>query len=101
MAEEIGSRIDELLGKDFSQMSTDEILNIISGGQDFNIPYEDLQSKEGFNKELEKSQKEVDNIIDSLKPQGPPISLKKIEDLSCKYEGDDLYSRIILESIKK
>ena len=101
MSEEIGSRIDELLGKDFSQMSTDEILNIISGGQDFNIPYEDLQSKEGFNKELEKSQKEVDNIIDSLKPQGPPISLKKIEDLSCKYEGDDLYSRIILESIKK
>ena len=52
MAEDIGSRIDDLLGKDFSQMSTEEILGIISGGQDFNIPYEDLQSKEGFEKEL-------------------------------------------------
>jgi len=83
------------------ELSADEILNIISGGQDFNIPYEDLQSKEGFDKELEKSQKEVDSIIESLKPQPPPIPIKEIEGLSCKYEGDDLYSRILLESIKK
>ena len=101
MAEDIGSRIDDLLGKDFSQMSTEEILGIISGGQDFNIPYEDLQSKEGFEKELEKSQKEVDSIIESLKPQPLPISIKDVEYLSCKYEGDDLYSRILIESVKK
>jgi hypothetical protein len=100
MADEVGSRIDKLLGKDFSQMSSEEILNIISGGQNFSIPYEDLQSKEGFAKELDKSQKEAQSIINSLKPKGPPIPMKKIEDLACKYEGDDLYSRILLESIK-
>ena len=101
MAGNIGSRIDDLLGKDFSKMSADEILNIISGGEDFNIPYEDLQSEEGFKKELDKSQKEVDSIIESLKPQPLPIPIKDVEDLSCKYEGDDLYSRVLLESLKK
>ena len=101
MAEDIGSRIDNLLGKDFSKMSTEEILSIISGGQDFNIPYEDLQSKDGFDKELEKSQKEVDSIIQSLKPQPLPIPIKEIDDLACKYEGDDLYSRILIESLKR
>ncbi|NBU96745.1 MAG: hypothetical protein EBS19_00805, partial [Spirochaetia bacterium] len=101
MAEDIGSRIDNLLGKDFSQMTTEEILSIISGGQDFNIPYDDLQSEEGFNKELEKSQKEVDSIIKSLNPQPLPISIKEIEELSCKHEGDDLYSMILIESVKR
>jgi len=101
MAGDIGSRIDDLLGKDFSKMSADEILNIISGGEDFNIPYEDLQSEEGFKKELDISQKEVDSIVESLKPQPLPIPIKDVEDLSCKYEGDDLYSRILLESLKK
>ena len=101
MAGSIESRIDDLLGKDFSEMSTGEILNIISGGSDFNIPYEDLQSKEGFEKELDKSQKEVNSIIESLNPQKPPIPIKDIEDLSCNYEGDDLYSRIILETLKR
>ena len=101
MAGSIESRIDDLLGKDFSEMSTEEILNIISGGSDFNIPYEDLQSKEGFEKELDKSQKEVNSIIESLNPQKPPIPIKDIEDLSCNYEGDDLYSRIILETLKR
>lgn len=101
MADNIGSIIDDLLGKDFSKMSTEDILSIISGGQDLNVPYEDLQSKEGFDKELEKNQKQVDGIIESLKPGKPPIPLKNIEDLACKYEGDDLYSRILLESVKK
>ena len=99
--ESIESRIDSLLGKDFSKMSTEEILSTISGGQSFNIPYEDLQSKEGFEKELDKSQKEVDNVIKSLSPQKPPIPMNEIEDLACKYEGDDLYSRIIIETIKR
>jgi len=99
--ESIESRIDSLLGKDFANMSADEILNTISGGQNFNIPYEDLQSKEGFEKELNKTQKEVDGVIKSLNPQKPPIPLKDIEDLACNYEGDDLYSRIILETIRR
>ncbi len=101
MADNIGSRIDDLLGKDFSKISTEEILSTISGGENLNLPYEDLQSKEGFEKELERSKKEAENIVNSLKPGKPPIPIKKIEELSCKYGGDDLYSRIILESIKK
>jgi hypothetical protein len=100
MGQNIGSIIDDLLSKDFSEITADEILKIISGGQDLNIPYEDLQSEEGFEKELKKNQEEVNSIIESLKPGPPPISLDKIEDLSCEYQGDDLYSVILLETIK-
>ena len=97
----IEERIDKLLGKDFEKTSTEEIVSIITGGEGINGPYEDLQSEAGFNKELEKSQKEVENILASLEPQKPPIPMKRIEELACKYEGDDLYSVILLESLKK
>ena len=97
----IEKRIDKLLSKDFTTVSSDEIINIITDGKVSNLPYEDLQSEEGFNKELEKNQKEVENILASLEPQKPPISMKMIEKLACNYEGDDLYSVILLESLKK
>ena len=100
MADNIESKIDLLLSKDFEKTSTDELLNIISDGK-INIPYEDLQSKEGFEKELDKNKKQVEGIIESLNPSKPPIPIKDIEDLACKYEGDDLYSRIILESLRR
>jgi hypothetical protein len=97
----IEERIDKLLGKDFEKTTTEEIVSIITGGEGINGPYEDLQSDDGFNKELEKSQKEVENILASLEPQKPPIPMKRIEELACNYEGDDLYSVILLESLKK
>ena len=97
----IEERIDKLLGKDFEKTTTEEIVSIITGGEGINGPYEDLQSDEGFNKELEKSEKEVENILASLEPQKPPIPMKRIEELACNYEGDDLYSVILLESLKK
>jgi hypothetical protein len=97
----IEERIDKLLGKDFEKTTTEEIVSIITGGEGINGPYEDLQSDEGFNKELEKSEKEVANILASLEPQKPPIPMKRIEELACNYEGDDLYSVILLESLKK
>ena len=97
----IEKRIDKLLSKDFTTVKSDEIINIITDGKISNLPYEDLQSEEGFNKELEKNQKEVENILASLEPQKPPISMKMIEKLACNYEGDDLYSVILLESLKK
>ena len=97
----IEERIDKLLGKDFEKTTTEEIVSIITGGEGINGPYEDLQSDDGFNKELEKSEKEVKNILASLEPQKPPIPMKRIEELACNYEGDDLYSAILLESLKK
>jgi hypothetical protein len=97
----IEERIDKLLGKDFEKTTTEEIVSIITGGEGINGLYEDPQSDDGFNKELEKSQKEVENILASLEPQKPPIPMKRIEELACTYEGDDLYSVILLESLKK
>ena len=97
----IEEKIDKLLSKDFTKVSADEIINIITDGEGLKIPYDDLQSEKGFNKELDKNQKEVENILASLEPQDPPISMKRIEQLACNYEGDDLYSVIILESLKK
>ena len=91
----IGSKIDLLLNRNFEDLTTDIILQTIFG-QKIDIPYEDLQSEEGFNKELEKSSKEVEELIKSLEPQKPPIPLKKIEELSCSYEGDALYAQILL-----
>lgn len=96
----IESRIDQLLAKDFSNTSTSEIINLITGGQDINQPYVDMQSSEGFDSQLEQSQQEVESIIASLEPKSPPISMKKIEDLACNFEGDELYSRILLESVR-
>jgi hypothetical protein len=96
----IESRIDELLGKDFQNLTTEEVVQTITG-EKLEIPYEDLQSDEGFNKELEKSEKEVEALIQSLEPGPPPIPLSDIEGLACKYEGDSLYSQILLESLKK
>lgn len=96
----IESRIDQLLAKDFSKTSTSEIINLITGGQDINQPYIDMQSEDGFNLELEKSQKQVESIISSLEPGPPPIPMKKIEELACNFEGDELYSRILLESVR-
>jgi len=96
----IESRIDELLSKDFSEISTSEIVNLITGGQDINQPYIDMQSEDGFDSVLDKSQEQVDSIISSLEPGPPPIPMKKIEELACNFEGDELYSRILLESIR-
>jgi len=96
----IESRIDQLLSKDFSKTSTSEIVNLITGGQDINQPYVDMQSEAGFDSELAKNQEQVDSIISSLEPGPPPIPMKKIEELSCNFEGDELYSRILLESVR-
>ena len=96
----IGNRIDQLLNKDFENLTTDIILQTIFGER-VDIPYEDLQSEEGFNRELEKSSKEVEELIKSLEPQEPPIPISKIEELSCNYDGDSLYAQILLETVKK
>ena len=100
MPENIESRIDQLLNADFSQLTTDQILSIITGGENLDLPYDDLQTKEGFEKELEKTTKDLNSVLDSLKPSNPPIPMDKIEELSCNYEGDSLYSQIILETLK-
>jgi len=99
--ESIESRIDRLLSKDFMDLTTDQVLQTITGGQDLSLPYQDLQSEDGFDAELEKTKKEVDGIIESLKPQPLPIPLSTIEDLSCNYEGDSLYGRVLLETLKQ
>jgi len=96
----IGSKIDQLLGKDFEKLTTDEIVQTIMG-EKIDIPYEDLQSEEGFNKQLEIADKEVEALVKGLEPKSPPIPMSKIEDLSCKFEGDSLYAHILIESIKK
>ena len=106
MADSIGSRIDRLMDRDFSSITSEQIISIITSGsitiddQSLNLPYDDLQTKEGFEKELAKTQKEVDSVIESLKPGPPPIPMDRIEDLACDYEGDQLYSAIILETLK-
>lgn len=97
----IEERIDNLLSKDFENTTTEEIVSIITGGEGINGLYEDLQSDIGFDSELEKSQKQVENILASLEPQEPPIPMNKIEELACIYTGDDLYSVILLESLKQ
>lgn len=97
---DISSRIEKLLDKDFSKMSTDEIVDAITGGEGADGKYVDLQSDEGFNEVLSESNKEIESIYESLKPKDPPIPMEKIEDLACNYEGDELYSYILLESVK-
>jgi hypothetical protein len=42
----IEKRIDKLLSKDFTTVSSDEIINIITDGKVSNLPYDDLQSEE-------------------------------------------------------
>jgi hypothetical protein len=100
MPDSIESKLDQLLSKDLSQLTGSQILQIVAGDQDLSIPYDDLQSEEGFNKELEKVQGEVDGILAGLINENPPIPISKIEDLSCKYEGDELYANILLEALK-
>ena len=112
MGESIGSKLDRLMDLDFSESSTDQILSIITGasndqilslitgGEKSNIPYVDLQSKEGFEVEVEKIRNQINSVVDSLNPGSPPIPIERIEDLACTYEGDSLYSAIILESLK-
>ena len=92
MSDSIESKLDLLLSKDLSQLTGSQILQIVAGDQDLSIPYDDLQSEEGFNKELEKVQGEVDGILAGLINENPPIPISKIEDLSCKYEGCLLYT---------
>ena len=97
---DISSRIEKLLDKDFSKMSTDEIVDAITGGEGTGGRYVDLQSDAGFNEVLAESNKEIESIYESLKPKDPPIPIEKIEDLACNYEGDELYSYILLESVR-
>jgi hypothetical protein len=98
-SDSIGSRIDQLLGKDFQDLTTSQIVQTITG-QQIAIPYEDLQSEAGFNKELEKTELEVQALIKTLEPKSPPIPISDIEDLSCRFEGDALYAQILIRSIK-
>ena len=95
----IESRIKNLLSKDFRNLTTDEVVQTITG-QKINTPYENLQSEEVFNKELKKSEQAVAELIKTLKPGPPPIPLSKIETLACNFTGDSLYSKIILETLK-
>jgi hypothetical protein len=99
----IESTIDFLLGQDPNSLNQDEIIKKITGGKslsDLSKEYVDLQSDEGFNKELENSEKSVENLLESLKPSPLPLPIEKIEELACLYSGDFLYSSIILESLK-
>lgn len=98
---DIESRINELLNKDFSTLSANEIIQIATGGQDLSMPYVDLQSEEGFNEELQKVQKDVDALIADLENPEPPIPISEIEQLSCQYDGDELYAKILLRSLQK
>lgn len=102
MAEQnsIENIIDQLLGKDFEKLTTEQILQTVTG-EKIDIPYEDLQSEEGFNKQLESSEKQVEELIKTLEPKDPPIPISRIEELSCNFEGDSLYAQILIESIKK
>lgn len=95
----IEERIDELLSKDITSLSSDQIISIITG-QNTPQAYIDPQSEEGFNSEADKIGKDVDDLIKSLEPKDPPIPMKDIEKLSCDFEGDELYSKVLLESLK-
>lgn len=92
--------IDKLLKEDLTKLSTDEIISIITGGKNLETPYVDPQSEKGFEQESGTVKKNVESLVESLKPKKPPIPLSRIEELSCSYQGDDLYARVLLESIK-
>jgi len=95
----IEERIDELLSKDIASLSSDQIISIITGESTPQV-YVDPQSEEGFNSEADKIGKDVDDLIKSLEPKDPPIPMEEIEKLSCDFEGDELYSEVLLESLK-
>ena len=92
--------IDKILNEDLENISVDKLIGIITGGQtlsDIEKSYQDIQTEEGFNKELENTRTAINAMVESLKPVPLPISEEKIDDLSCNFSGDDLYSNILLE----
>jgi len=92
--------IDKILSEDLENISADKLVGIITGGQtieDLEKNYQNLQSDGGFNFELEKAKSSVKAMVDSLKPVPLPISEEKIDQLSCDFSGDDLYSNILIE----
>ena len=92
--------IDKILNEDLENISADKLVGIITGGQtlsDIEKSYQDIQTEEGFNKELENTRTAINAMVESLKPVPLPISEEKIDDLSCNFSGDDLYSNILLE----
>jgi hypothetical protein len=95
--------IDELLNKNFADITTEYVVNLITGESldDLNAKYSDLQSDEGFGVELAKTQKSVDALVASLEPKPLPIPMEEVEDLACKHVGDSLYSALVLEILKK
>jgi hypothetical protein len=99
--DQISKRLENLIKKDLSKMSTNDIVSAITGGEGINGEYVDLQSDKGYKEVSEQVEKDANSVIESLKPKGPPIPLKKIEELSCNYEGDELYARIVLESVRR
>ena len=98
--EDISARLEDLINKDLSTMSTTDIVNAITGGNVQTEEYVDLQSEDGFRKISEEVAKDTNSLLESLNPKGPPIPIERIEELSCNFEGDELYSHILLESIK-
>jgi len=98
--EDISARLEDLINKDLSTMSTTDIVNAITGGNVQSEEYVDLQSEDGFRKISEEVAKDTNSLLESLNPKGPPIPIERIEELSCNFEGDELYSHILLESIK-
>lgn len=98
--EDVSARLEDLINKDLSTMSTTDIVNAITGGNVQTEEYVDLQSEDGFRKISEEVAKDTNSLLESLNPKGPPIPIERIEELSCNFEGDELYSHILLESIK-
>ena len=99
----IESVIDNLLNKNFADITTEYVVNLVTGESldDLNAKYTDLQSDEGFAVELAKTQESVDALIASLEPKPLPIPMEDVEDLACKYVGDSLYSALLTEILKK
>lgn len=97
----IDTIMEALLSADPTQLNNSFVLKTIFG-PDYQIPeITDVDPEVEIQKETEIFETAINAMVESLKPKPLSIPIEKVEDLSCKMQGDELYSEILKQIYEK
>lgn len=89
------SIIEKLLSTDPANLSTSFVLKTIFG-ENYEVPDAvEIDPEKEFQDQQKLFQDAVDQMVKSLDPKPLSVPIGSIEDLSCKYEGDEFYSEVL------
>lgn len=91
---DFGGIIDEILNTDPSSISGEMVLSKILG-KNYTFAGDENNDNKLFESQKNELRSSFEEMIESLKPKKLSVPIEDIENLSCKYSGDELYSEVL------